>query len=331
MSEILSQSEIDSLLSALSTGEIDAEEAKQQEKDEKVKVYDFRRPDKFSKDQTRTLQMIHENFARLITSYLSANLRSVVNVSVASVDQATYEEFIRSVPNPTVIDLFEIGATEGQALMEINPTITFSIIDRLMGGAGETLKEGRALTEIEQRVMRRTTDHILKSLSDAWANVCDLQPKTKKVETNPQFLQIVSPNETVVVIALKVIIGENEGFLNLCLPYISLENLVDKLSSRYWFSQSNNFSTENKGEISNKLSQTSLEVIAELGSTEITVSDFIGLHEGDVITLNKSVTDPISILVKGEEKYKAKPGKQKNRLAVQVTEIVEGEELELNE
>ncbi len=325
VSEILSQSEIDALLSALSTGEIDVEEVKREEAKAKVKIYDFRRPNKFSKDQTRTLQMIHENFARLITSYLSANLRNVVQVSVASVDQTTYEEFIRSVPNPTVINLFSISG-DGQAILEINPSISFAILDRLLGGPGQNLKEGRPLSEIEQRIIKLVTDKILVNLNEAWMNVCNLKAKTMKLETNPQFLQIVSPNETVAVIVFKVILGENEGFMNLAIPYISLEELIDKLSAHFWFSQSSVKSPENQENVESGLKRTFLPVTVELGKTMISVGELLDLHVGDVISLEKSTTEPLSVLVKGKVKFLGSAGLIRNKMAVQITETLDGEE-----
>ncbi|QNO16427.1 flagellar motor switch protein FliM [Alkalicella caledoniensis] len=327
MSEILSQSEIDALLSALSTGEIDVEEVKKEEEKSKVRVYDFRRPNKFSKDQTRTLQMIHENFARLTTSYLSASLRNVVQVSVASVDQTTYEEFIRSVPNPTVINLFSLNSEAGQALLEINPNISFAIIDRLLGGPGGTLKEGRPLSEIEQRIIKMVTDKLLLTLNDAWFNVCNLKARTMKLETNPQFLQIVSPNETVAVIVLKVILGDAEGFMNLCIPFISLENLIDNLSAHFWFSQqSTEKEAPNQQYVEAGLKRTPLPVSVELGKANVSVKDMLELQVGDVITLEKATSEHLAVYVKEKLKFLGSPGLIKNKLAIQITETIEGEE-----
>lgn len=327
MSEVLSQSEIDALLSALSTGEIDVEEVKKEENKSKVRIYDFRRPNKFSKDQTRTLQMIHENFSRLITSYLSANLRNVVQVSVASVDQTTYEEFIRSVPNPTVINLFSVNGGEGQALLEINPSISFTIVDRLLGGPGAGVNENRPLSEIEQRVIRLVTDKVLQNLNDAWSNVCSLKARTIKHETNPQFLQIVSPNETVAVIVFKIILGDTEGFMNLCIPYISIEALVEKLSAHFWFSQQAvNKTNEGQVSLEKGLKKTHLTLCVELGKTNITVGELLDLQEGDVLALDESTAEPVAVKVHDKIKFYGSIGLVKNKMAVQVTECVDEEE-----
>ncbi|SHJ58691.1 flagellar motor switch protein FliM [Anaerobranca californiensis DSM 14826] len=326
MSEVLSQSEIDALLSALSSGEIDVEEVKKEEIKAKIRVYDFRRPNKFSKDQTRTLQMIHENFARLITSYLSSNLRSIVQVSVASVDQTTYEEFIRSVPNPTIINLFSINSGEGQALLEINPSIAYTIIDRLLGGPGKTIKDSRPLSEIEQRIIKLVTDKILTILNEAWLNVTNLKAKTAKIETNPQFLQIVSPNETVAVIVFKVILGESEGFMNICIPYISIETMIDKLNAHFWFSQSTNNIPENQSNVEAGLKKTYLPIAVELGKTTITIKDLLELQVGDVITLDQLTTEPLIVKVQDKVKFLATVGLLRNKLAVQITETIAEEE-----
>jgi flagellar motor switch protein FliM len=326
VSEVLSQSEIDALLSALSSGEIDVEEVKKEEIKAKIRVYDFRRPNKFSKDQTRTLQMIHENFARLITSYLSSNLRSIVQVSVASVDQTTYEEFIRSVPNPTIINLFSINSGEGQALLEINPSIAYTIIDRLLGGPGKTIKDSRPLSEIEQRIIKLVTDKILTILNEAWLNVTNLKAKTAKIETNPQFLQIVSPNETVAVIVFKVILGESEGFMNICIPYISIETMIDKLNAHFWFSQSTNNIPENQSNVEAGLKKTYLPIAVELGKTTITIKDLLELQVGDVITLDQLTTEPLIVKVQDKVKFLATVGLLRNKLAVQITETIAEEE-----
>lgn len=327
MSEVLSQSEIDALLSALSTGEIDVEEVKKDETKNKVRVYDFRRPNKFSKDQTRTLQMIHENFSRLITSNLSANLRTVVQVTVASVDQTTYEEFIRSIPNPTIINLFSVNSGEGQAILELNPSIAFTIVDRLLGGPGIGVKETRPLSEIEQKIIKIITDKTLANLNDAWSNVCNLKARTVKHETNPQFLQIVSPNETVAVIVFKVLVGESEGFMNLCIPYISIESLVENLSAHFWFSQQAVNKTE-EGQVSLEkgIKKTHLSLCVELGKTTITVGELLDLQVGDVLALEKSTNEPVTVKVHDKTKFLGSIGLVKNRLAVQVTECIDEEE-----
>lgn len=221
--DVLSQSEIDQLLSALSTGVVSAEEMKVEEKQKKVKVYDFKRPDKFSKDQIRTLYMLHENFARLLNTYLSTNLRTLVNISVASVEQLAYEEFIRSLSNPSVIGIFNMSPLKGNVIFEINPNIAFSIIDRLFGGEGTVINKIRTLTDIEETIIRKVITKSLDNLQEAWRHVVNTEPRLEVIETNPQFTQIVPPNDMVVIVTLQTQIGQVEGLINICIPYLVLE------------------------------------------------------------------------------------------------------------
>ncbi|HPK62718.1 MAG TPA: flagellar motor switch protein FliM, partial [Spirochaetota bacterium] len=211
MTEVLSQDEIDQLLTAISTGEVDAEEMGKSTDQRKVKIYDFKRPDKFSKDQIRTISMIHETFARLTTTGLSAQLRALAHVHVASVDQLTYEEFIRSIPNPTTLAVIDMEPLKGNAVLEIDPSITFAIIEKLFGGKSDSgPKISRELTEIESAVIEGVIVRILGNLREAWSNVIDLRPRLGRIEVNPQFAQIVPPSDMVVLVTLETKIGEVE-------------------------------------------------------------------------------------------------------------------------
>ncbi|HQQ50479.1 MAG TPA: flagellar motor switch protein FliM, partial [Spirochaetota bacterium] len=269
MTEILSQDEIDALLTAISTGEADTTDYTAVKEQRKVKIYDFRRPDKFSKDQIRTLQMMHETFARLTTTALSAQLRALVSVHVASVDQLTYEEFIRSIPNPTTLAVINMDPLKGSAVLEIDPSITFTIIDKLFGGTGESTKISRELTDIELSVMEGIIVRILGNLREAWSNVIDLRPRLGNIETNPQFAQIVPPNDMVVLVTLETKVGEVEGMMNLCIPYITIEPVISKLSAQYWYSSIRKGATdENAAIIQSRLESVELPIIVEVGEIE---------------------------------------------------------------
>ena len=236
MNEVLSQDEIDQLLTAISSGETDTDDYKPVNSAKKIKMYDFKRPDKFSKEQLRTVSIMHETFARLTTTSLSAQLRSLVHVHVASVEQITYEEFIRSIPTPTTLAVINMDPLKGNAVLEIDPAITFCMIDRLFGGRGLTSgNKNRDLTDIEQEVMEGVIVRILANIREAWTQVIDLRPRFAQIETNPQFAQIVPPTEMVVLITLETKVGEEEGMMNFCIPYLVLEPIVSKLSSQYWF------------------------------------------------------------------------------------------------
>ena len=235
--EVLSQDEIDQLLTAIMAGDDDPEDLKPSSgyNCRKVKIYDFKRPDKFSKVQIRTISMMHEIFARLTTTSLSAQLRSMIHIHVASVDQLTYEEFIRSIPTTTILATINFDPLKGNAVLEIDPAVTFSIIDRLAGGTGEAIKNPHELTDIELSIMEGIIVRMLGNLREAWTKVIDLRPRLGCIDTNPQFAQIVPPTDMIVLITFEATIGDVEGMINLCIPYATIEAIVNKLTNAYWF------------------------------------------------------------------------------------------------
>jgi len=325
--DVLSQSEIDALLSALSTGEMTAEEMKKEEDTRKVKSYDFKRALRFSKDQIRSLTRVHENFARLLTTFFSSQLRTYVQISVASVDQIPFEEFIRSIPNMTLINVFEVPPLDGNILMEINPNIAYSMLDRIMGGAGESPNKVNSLTEIETKIMTNLFERSFDNLREAWATISDIDPILTELEVNPQFLQMISPNETVVVISFNTMIGETSGMINICIPHVVLEPIVPNLSVRYWMQSNKKETTPQQiDSIQKQLKNSELPLIAELGHSEITIEDFLFLDVGDVIQLNKSIEAPLILKVGNIPKFTVQPGKLKNKMAVQVLEQLKGGE-----
>lgn len=323
--DVLSQSEIDALLSALSTGEMTAEDIKKEDEVQKVKVYDFKRALRFSKDQIRSLTRIHENFARLLTTFFSAQLRSYVQITVASVDQIPFEEFIRSIPNMTLINVFEVPPLDGNILMEINPNIAYSMLDRLMGGAGSSHSNVDNLTEIETKIMTNLFERSFDNLREAWVNIADIDPVMTELEVNPQFLQMISPNETVVVISFNSIIGETSGMINICIPHVVLEPIVPNLSVRYWMQENTKeVSPEQKANLEKNVQKSVLPLVTELGETAITIEDFLLLRQGDVIQLDKKITDPLYLKVGETPKFIVQPGKVKKKMAVQVIESLKG-------
>ncbi|AYC29250.1 flagellar motor switch protein FliM [Paenisporosarcina cavernae] len=323
--DVLSQNEIDALLSALSTGEMTADEIKKEEETKKVKNYDFKRALRFSKDQIRSLTRIHENFARLLTTFFSAQLRTYVQISVASVDQIPFEEFIRSIPNITLINVFEVPPLDGNILMEINPNIAYSMLDRLMGGAGISTSKIESLTEIESKIMTNLFERSFDNLREAWMNISDIDPILTELEVNPQFLQMISPNETVVVISFNTIIGETSGMINICIPHVVLEPIVPNLSVRYWMQTNKKaVSPEQLAILENRVKSASLPVVAELGHSEITIEDFLLLQPLDVIQLNQKIEEPLVLRVGNIPKFTVQPGQLKKKMAVQVMETLKG-------
>ncbi|MFC4320173.1 flagellar motor switch protein FliM [Litchfieldia salsa] len=317
--EVLSQNEIDALLSALSTGEMDADELKKEETEKKVKVYDFKRALRFSKDQVRSLTRIHENFARLLTTYFSAQLRTLTQITVASADQIPYEEFIRSIPKMTILNVFELPPLDGRILVEVNPNIAYSMMDRMLGGRGGGSNKVDSLTEIETKLMSNMFEKAFESLREAWSNVVDIDPILSDFEVNPQFLQMVSPNETVVVISLNTQIGETSGMINICIPHIVLEPIIPKLSAHYWMqSKTKEKNIKEIVEIEKKIKHADLMITAELGESNITISEFMQLSIGDVIQLDQLIESPLIIKVENEPKFYGQAGKMNRKLAVQI-------------
>ncbi|GKV55582.1 flagellar motor switch protein FliM [Sporosarcina sp. NCCP-2222] len=323
--DILSQSEIDALLSALSTGEMSAEDMKKDEETRKVKVYDFKRALRFSKDQIRSLTRIHENFARLLTTYFSAQLRTYIQINVASVDQIPFEEFIRSIPNMTLINIFEVPPLEGNILMEVNPNVAYSMLDRLMGGMGEGPGKVDNMTEIETKILTNLFERSFDNLREAWSGIIEIDPYLTEMEVNPQFLQMISPNETVVVISFNIQIGESSGMINICIPHVVLEPIVPNLSVRYWMQTNKKEpSPEQSQRLEKRLKQATLPVITELGQGTISVEDFLYLQQGDVISLNSKIDDPLTIKVGDLPKFIGQPGHLRNRMAVQIIDTWNG-------
>lgn len=317
--DVLSQSEIDALLSALSTGEMDVDELKREQSEKRVKVYDFKRALRFSKDQIRSLTRIYENFSRLLTTHFSAQLRTYVQISVATVDQIPYEEFIRSIPNMTILNVFEVPPLEGRIILEVNPNVAYAMMDRMMGGKGESVNKIENLTEIETKIISSMFERACEYMKEAWETIIDMEPVLAEFEINPQFLQMVSPNETVIVISLNTTIGDTQGMINICIPYVVLEPIIPKLSVHYWMqNEMVKRSPEESERIKNQIEQALLPVSVELGTATITVEDFLLLDIGDVFVLNQSIEKPLLVKVGEIPKFIGQPGKINKKLAVQI-------------
>lgn len=325
--DVLSQSEIDALLSAISTGEMSADELKKEQTEKRVKVYDFKRALRFSKDQIRSLTRIHENFARLLTTYFSAQLRTYVQISVATADQIPYEEFIRSIPKMTILNVFEVPPLEGRIIMEVNPNVAYAMMDRMMGGKGESINKISSLTEIETKIMSSMFERACEYMKEAWENIADIDPVLAEFEVNPQFLQMVSPNETVVVISLNTMIAETQGMINICIPHVVLEPIIPKLSVHYWMQNENKTRTPDHEEVQRlekQIQQALLPLSVELGTSHISVQDFLMINAGDVIELNQMIDKPLVIKVGNIPKFIGQPGKSNKKLAVQVLDRWKG-------
>ena len=319
----MSQSEIDSLLSALTSGSVDLDSISENSGEYKIKVYDFKRPDKFSKDQLRAIQMIHEAFARQVTTVMSTLIRSMVSSEVASVDQLAYEEFVNSLVQPTVIGTVEMHPFDGNILVELNPNLVFAIIDRMLGGKGEFSGKVRELTDIEKTVTERVLMRMLELLEDSWSTVVDVRFRFESMESNPFFVQICPPRDMVLLVIMKLKVGDVEGMLSLCFPYFLMEPIVDKLSSQQWFASTSRKRDEDERErIVASLRNVRVPLSLELGHTVLSLADVYALQPGDVIKLDETRDSDISVRVGNQVRFKARPGTRDGRLAAELTQVM---------
>lgn len=291
---------------------------------EKVTPYDFKRPERVGKEQMRALQTLHEGFGRNFGAALSGLLRSIVEVKLTSVDQLTYSEFVFSLENPTCFNLLRAEPLEGNLILDINPAILYPIIDRLLGGGKDTSPLARRpLTEIELRLVARITGLFLDEMKRAWQNVIDFDLSVERVESNPQLVQIVPPNEVVVLISFELTLQDVRGMVNLCIPFNSIERIGNKLSANSWLAYSRRgITAESMKQIGLGLKGALIELVVELAESKITTGDLIGLRVGDIITTEKDVHDPLDVHVQGVTKFRARPGSFKGRKAIQVEHSV---------
>ncbi len=326
MQEVLSQQEIDSLLAALTSGELPVEDVKRAPAPA-VRAYDFRRPNKFSREHLRTLEMLHQQFARLLSSFLSGYLHVSVNVEVASVGQMIFEEFIRSLPSPSIMIVFGLKPLEGPAIFEINAQVIYPVIDLLFGGPGTSAVDNREPTDIEMTVIRRLGARILENLGASWQDFYPVTPEIQAIETNPRMQQFYAPNEVVALITFSISLNDEEkGLVNLCLPYLLLEPLISQLSVRQQFVRRAGASRlEDIRRLERWLGLAPLELKVILGEAEITVKELLGLQVGDVLTLDCRYDQDLRLYVEDEFKFYVQAGRVGGNLAVQITSLVEGE------
>lgn len=325
MGEVLSQNEIDNLLKALSTGELDIDEAKN--KDEKqIKNYDFARPAKFSKEHLRTMEIIFEHFARLMATNLPAYLRKSVTVDVVSSEVVIYSEFSNALSNPVLLGVVDMQPLSGNVIMEIASNLGYAVVDRLLGGYGNSLDKPRDFSEIELSILERIFSICVNLLQEPWKNVVKISPRLERIETNSQFAQIISPSETIAIITLNIKIGDVEGLMNICLPFDTLEPVIDKLNTKYWFASMKD-KDENSYEdiIEGAIGKARIPMKAVLGGSRISVADFANLQLGDIIRLDKKVDEELDVYVGNIKKFKALPGYSDDKYAVRVTEILREE------
>ena len=326
MSDVLSQGEIDSLLQQLSSGEIDAEEIKDSA-DKQVKNYDFARPSKFSKEHLRTLEIIFEHYGRLLSTNLPVYLRKNIQVEVMNSEVVTYSEFSNALSNPVLLGVVDFAPLRGDILMELASPLGYAIVDRMLGGIGVPLEKTRDFSEIELLIIERIMNVCVNLLREPWANVTEIHPRLQRIETNSQFAQIISPGEMIAIVTINMKIGDAEGLMNVCLPFITLESVMDKLNTKFWYSNMQVRDEETYQDvIEDLLEHAPIKVKAVLGKSLISVSDFAGLMPGDIIRVDTNVDQELDIYVGNIRKFTALPGSSGKNYAVRVTSVIREEE-----
>jgi flagellar motor switch protein FliM len=325
--DILSQNEIDELLKALTTGDIDVQQIQSTKVEKKIKLHDFKKPPKFANDHKRTFQFIYENYARLVQTFLSGYLRSLVQVDVLSVDALQYSEFSNSLANPVVLGIVDFSPLSGSIIFEMDPSIAYALIDRILGGRGSAMERVRSFTEIELAILERIIIQILNLMREPWESIISIKPRLEKIETNAQFAQIIHPNEMVALMTLNVVVGEVKGMINICIPHMVVEPIMPKLSTKLWFTNIEAEKIEhNKQDIESRIEHTYVPLRAILGETTINISEFLDLQPGDVIPLDSNVNGDLEIRVGDLPKFYATPGVKKNKVAVKITGVIRKEE-----
>ena len=325
MGDTLSQEEIDNLLKAFNDGDLNADDFSDT-KEKQVKNYDFARPSKFSKDHLRTLEIIFENYGRLLSTNLPAYLRKNVQVEVVNAEANTYSEFANALSNPVILGVVNFAPLEGNIIIELSANLGFTIVDRMLGGGGAPLERNRDFTEIELIILERVLEVCTNLLVDPWESVVSIEPRLERIETNSQFAQIISPSETIAIVTINIKIGDVEGLMNICLPYATLEPVMDKLNTKYWFSNmQEKDSNTYEDAIETVIDKAMIPIKAVLGTSKISVSDFVNLQVGDVIKIDKKVDQELEVYVGNIKKFTALPGYFENKYAVRVTNVIREE------
>ena len=326
MGDVLSQNEIDALLNALSSGELDVDEIKESG-EKQVKDYDFARPSKFSKEHLRTLEIIFEHYGRLLSTNLPVYLRKNVQIEVMNSEAVTYHEFSNALSNPVLLGIVNFAPLQGSIIIEMATNLGYAIVDRMLGGKGEALEKVREYSEIELLILERIFIVCVNLLHEPWQNVVEIQPRLERIETNSQYAQIISPSEMIAIITINVKIGDVEGLMNVCLPFITVEDVIDKLNTKYWYANMQQYDeTDYADAIEVLIRKAQIPIKAVLGKSIISVSDFSMLQVGDIVRLNRNAEEELDVYVGNIKKFTALPGVSGDNYAVRVTEVIREEQ-----
>ena len=327
MGEVLSQSEIDNLLAALSSGELDTDQMPDSN-EKQVKNYDFKRPTKFSKEHLRTLEIIFEHYGRLLSTNLPVYLRKNVQVAVTSSETVVFSEFSNALSNPLILGIVDFQPLGGTVLVELAYNLGFAMIDRMLGGSGVPLDRNREFSEIEMIIIEKMLVVCMQLMREPWKNVADINPVLERIETNSQFAQIIAPNDMIAIVTLSIKLGDVEGLMNICLPFFTLESVMDKLNTKFWYANMQQKDEDSYSEyIEALIRRADIPIKAVLGRSRISITDFVNLQVGDIIRLNSDVNEDLNIYVGNIKKFTAVPGSEKDKYAVRVTSVYrEGED-----
>lgn len=325
MSEVLTQNQIDELLNSLQSGDIAYSELESGSSEKKVRPYDFKIPKKFNKEQLKTLSIIYENYGRVLASFLSGTLRSYCEVEVESIEEQRYFEYSNALSENILMGVLEMQPLQGSSMITMSQSIAFAIVDRLLGGQGEIYEVDREYTDIEVSLLQRVIRDMSYLLKDAWSNVFEITPNFLRLESNSRQSQLVSPNETVVIIVLRVKIKDVDGDVSFCMPYEILEPVLEHLNTRYWFT-SRRASDEdrilNRKSLINKVNSIPLELKVVLGKCRVTLKDVMDLRAGDVIKLDQSVNGKAIVMSNKHEWFRGTLGTMRNHVAVRIDEVL---------
>jgi flagellar motor switch protein FliM len=313
MGKTLSQAQVDALLWAATApraAEPPAVDASS------VVPYNFRRPDRVTKEQIHSLQFLHDRFARNVSTSLSAYLRTMTEVSVVSVEQFSYSEFLSLLAGPTAFYALAIPPFQELGALEITPPIAFAMVDRMLGGGGRTTAPNRALTDIEQNVVDSVVKLLLEALTETWRPIVDLAFGIRGRETRPQMLQVAAPNETVLMIVFDIKIGETRGFVNLCLPATIVES-TDGHFAQAWHRQKREPTAVERGWVQQNLAKVSVDLSA-LIEARVATRDLLAMAPGDVVSLGVPVHKPIELRVGTTPKFRGRLGVDEGRIAVRI-------------
>jgi len=333
MAEILSQEEIDALLEVVEDEEAVEEIGAGPDlfEQRQITLYDFKRPNRVSKEQLRSIRALHDKMARNLASDISSLMRSIVEVQLHSVDQMTYGEFLMSLPSPTSFNVFSLKPLDGKGVIEINPSIVFPMIDRILGGPGMPFDANREFTDIELNLLDQILRVITQNMKEVWAPIMELYPVIEAKESSPNVVQIVAQNEIVIMVVMEIIIGQTSGMMNICYPVISIESLLPKLASRdLMLSETSSRKSRNK-ELRALLRGAKIELEAVLGYANLSMKEILDLQEGDIIKLDRPADDTVVVKVDGREKFIAEFGIRRYRKSIKIKEKLKTEHDEVKE